>query len=196
MILDNSAVQAIKEGNIKVFEAIFMQLAAKLERFAFQYVANQEEASDIVQNVFLVLWERKEQLLENTNLNNYLITLTKNQCLNYLKHEKVLRNFATEQNLRWKELEINYFALEQFNENKIQIDELNKAIQDALDSLPGQCREIFMMSRNEGMKYQEIAEKLKISVKTVEKKMSISLNIFREALKDYYAILLLFYFKS
>lgn len=182
-------VSELKNGNIEVFEQIFHTYSKKLRRFAFEYVANDDEASDIMQNSFLTLWERKGSLTPETNLNNYLFTLIKNQCLNYLKHLKAQSNYTKGEEVISKELLLNYYALERFDGDKLIFEELSKTIERAIDSLPGQCREIFMMSRYEELKYHEIAERLNISVKTVEKKMSISLNILRLALKEFYFFL-------
>lgn len=187
----NSSVSELKKGDLKTFESIFYQFASRLERFAYQYVANKDEANDIVQSVFMTLWERKETLTDDTRLFNYLITLTKNQCLNQLKHNKAQRNYQNHEESTYREILLNYYALERFDENKLILKELSDTIDQAIDSLPGQCREIFRMSRFEGMKYQEIADNLGISVKTVEKKMSISLSIMRNALKDFYILLIL-----
>jgi RNA polymerase sigma-70 factor, ECF subfamily len=187
-----TSIADLKSGNLKAFESVFDSLSVRLERFAFEYVANKEDASDIVQSVFMTLWERKESLTDDTRIFNYLITLTKNQCLNYIKHTKAQRNYQQSKESLDRELMLNYYALERFDENKLIFEELSATIEKAIDSLPGQCREIFMMSRFEGLKYQEIADKLNISVKTVEKKMSISLSIMRSVLKDYYSLLFFF----
>ena len=116
------------------------------------------------------------------------VTLTKNQCLNYLRHARAQLNYVAKQEQKNAELLLNYYALEKLNENKFLFDELEIAAKQAIDSLPGQSREVFILSRVEGMKYQEIAQKLEISVKTVEKKMSIALEFLRNALKDYYLL--------
>lgn len=179
----------LKCGSLEAFEKVFRSYSGGLERFAYEYVADKEEASDIVQSVFLKLWEKKEVLSEDTRLFNYLITLTKNQCINHLKHIKVQRNYQNHKGVTANELLLNYYALDKLDENKLIYEELSELIEKTIDSLPGQCREIFIMSRFEGLKYQEIADKLGISVKTVEKKMSISLEIMRSALKDYYVLL-------
>jgi len=188
---DSNIVKDIQEGSIKTFEEVFINYCPFLEKFAEGYVINKDDASDIVQSVFLSFWERKEKLRDDTNLNNYLITLTKNKCLNYIKHLKAKQTYLQIQTTGVNELLLNYYALEKLNEDKLIFKELSKSIEKAIDSLPVQCREIFMMSRFENMKYHEIADKLGISVKTVEKKMSISLEILRVALKDYSLLLLL-----
>ncbi|NWJ51024.1 MAG: RNA polymerase sigma-70 factor [Bacteroidetes bacterium] len=188
-------VKDIQEGNIKTFEEVFINYYPFLQKFAEGYVNNKDEASDIVQSVFLSVWERKEKLKTDTNLNNYLITLTKNQCLNFIKHLKAKQTYLQSQSYNVNELLLNYYALENLNENKLILNELTAVIENAINSLPEQCKEIFRMSRFENMKYQEIADKMDISVKTVEKKMSISLGILRAALKDYLMLFLFLYIR-
>jgi RNA polymerase sigma-70 factor (ECF subfamily) len=183
-------VNDIRSGNIKTFEEVFVNYFPFLQKFAEGYVSNKDEASDIVQSVFLSVWEKRDILKEDTNLNNYLITLTKNKCLNVIKHLKARHTYLQNQSYNVNELLLNYYALENLNEDKLVLNELTKVIEDAINSLPGQCKEIFMMSRFDNMKYHEIADKMGISVKTVEKKMSISLEILRTILKDYLVILL------
>jgi len=182
-------IDQIRCGSEKAFRVVYDLYFLRLERFAAAYVIDRGEAQDIVQSVFLTLWDRKESLYSETNLGNYLITLTKNQCLNYLRHERVQLNYLTRQEQKNAELLLNFYALERLNENKLLFDELEIAAKQAIDSLPGQSREVFILSRIEGMKYQEIAQKLEVSVKTVEKKMSIALELLRDALKDYYVLL-------
>jgi RNA polymerase sigma-70 factor (ECF subfamily) len=185
-------IDQIKSGSEKAFRVVYDLYFLRLERFAAGYVIDRVEAQDIVQSVFLTLWDRKESLYPETNLNNYLVTLTKNQCLNYLRHVRAELKYVAKQEQKNAGLLLNYYALEKLNENKILFDELEIAAKQAIDSLPGQSREVFILSRIEGMKYQEIALKLEISVKTVEKKMSIALELLRKALKDYYLLLILF----
>jgi len=187
-------IDQIKSGNEKAFRAVYDLYFLRLERFAAAYVIDRREAQDIVQSVFLTLWDRKEDLYSETNINNYLVTLTRNQCLNYLRHVRAQLNYLTRQEQKNAELLLNYYALEKLNENKLFFDELEIAAKQAIDSLPGQCREVFILSRIEGMKYQEISQKLEVSVKTVEKKMSIALELLRDALKDYYLLLFPFIF--
>jgi RNA polymerase sigma-70 factor, ECF subfamily len=182
-------IEQIRNSSEKAFRVVYDHYFLRLERFAAGYVIDRVEAQDIVQSVFLTLWDRKESLYPGTNLQNYLITLTKNQCLNYLRHIRAQLNYQTRQEKRNAELLLNYYALEKLNENKLLFDELEIAAKQAIDSLPGQSREVFILSRIEGMKYQEIALRLEISVKTVEKKMSIALELLRDALKDYYMLL-------
>ena len=146
--------------------------------FAIKYVKNLEQSEEVVQDTFYNIWKNKENLNIITSLKSYLYTAVRNNCL---------------QVLRTRSLDIkyeNYYKSHYVNESISPSDELNakelsKVINKALNSLPERCREIFKMSRYEGLKYHEIAEKLSISIKTVEANMGKALKHFRAQLKDY-----------
>src|SRR6266568_3829901 len=105
-------ISSLKNGDVDIFEEVYHLYVNKLERFVVEYVNSKEEASDIVQNVFIVLWEKRQMLLNDTNLNNYLITLAKNQSLNFIKHQKVATNYQGYKERIWKEWLLSGYALE------------------------------------------------------------------------------------
>jgi RNA polymerase sigma-70 factor (ECF subfamily) len=177
------------EGNIKAFEAVFNHYYNGLIYFATSYLKNREDANDIIQSVFLTLWERRASLHQDTNLMAYLFTNTRNLCLNYLNHLKARSNYLSFQEHSWNDLQLNIYALEEFNPSSLEYDELEKKLQKALDTMPDDSAKIFRMSRFDGLKYSEIAEKLHVSVKTVEKKMSIALSHLRIELKGFLFLL-------
>lgn len=189
--LKKHIISELIEGNIKAFEGIFNHYYKSLLYFAISYVKNKDDATDIVQSIFLNLWERRTSLDSNTNLTAYLFTLTKNSCLNYLNHSKAQMNYLNSQEQKWKELQLNYYALENFNVNNLAYEELEITLRNTINSMPQESAQIFTLSRFEGLKYSEIAQKLNISVKTVEKKMSIALTQLREAFKKFYSLLFL-----
>ena len=189
--LKKHITEELIEGNIKAFEAIFKQYYNGLLYFASSYVKSKEDANDIVQSIFLNLWEHRFSLHSDTNITAYLFTTTRNYCLNYLNHLKARSNYITFQEQNWKEVQLNIYALEGFNPSSLDYEELENNLRKAIDSMPEQCAKIFMLSRFDGLKYTEIAEKLTISVKTVEKKMSIALSHLRLELKNYFFIILL-----
>lgn len=179
------------EGNIKAFEAIFNHYYSGLTFFAASYLKNREDATDIIQTVFLNLWEKRATLQKDTNLTAYLFTNTRNQCLNFLNHLKARANYLSYHENNWKEMQLNIYALENFNPSKTDFEDLEIRLQTALGSMPQDCAKIFMMSRFQNLKYAEIASKLNISVKTVEKKMSIALAHLRIELKELFFLLFL-----
>ena len=164
------------------FERIYKLYYPKMFGFAKNYVLADEDAENIVQDVFLVLWEKKDEL-EIT----YLFTLVKNRCLNFLRHKLI----EEEYNIQMKEeLGFKLYALESLDYSYHSETELQEVVKRALDALPERCREVFIKSRIEGLKYKEISEELGISINTVENQIVTALKKLRVELKDYLPLLL------
>lgn len=138
-------------------------------------------------DVFLTLWERKEEIEISFTLTTYLFTLVKNRCLNFLRHKLIEEEYNSQMK---EELGFKLYALEAFDYSYQSEEELQEIIRRALDTLPERCREIFIKSRIEGLKYKEISDELGISVNTVENQMVTALKKLRVALKDYLPLLL------
>lgn len=169
------------------FEKIYKLYYPKMFGFAKNYVLANEDVENIVQDVFMILWEREEELELSCSLTTYLFTLVKNRCLNFLRHKLI----EEEYNVQMKEeLGFKLYALESLDYSYQSEEELQAIIQRALDKLPERCREIFIKSRMEGMKYKEISEELGISVNTVENHIVTALKKLRVELKDYLPLLL------
>ncbi len=182
---------AARERNIEIkldkrsFEELFRSFFPSLILFAQKFVPDQDTAKEIVHNVFLNLWEKREQVDMRSSLKSYLFTSVNNRCLNYIRDQKKFEKDET----RFQRLDSSEFS---DGVDRLEEQELEQRIYDALQSLPEKCREIFMLNRFEGLKYAQIAEKLNISVKTVETQMSKGLKILREKLSDYLGIIVLF----
>ena len=143
------------------------------------------EEEEMVQQVFFKLWERNENLSLTGSVSAYLYRAVHNESLNYIKHQKVRSNHQLHIAYSMKN-EVEHPAKE------ILSGELEKKIHSALNELPEQCRTIFQMSRFDELKYREIADKLGISVKTVENQMGKALKLLREKLVDFLVLILLF----
>ena len=170
----------------RAFEELFRSFFPSLVLFAQKFVPDQDTAKEIVHNVFLNLWEKREQVDMSSSLKSYLFTSVNNRCLNYIRDQKKFDKDET----RFQRLDSTEFS---DGVDRLEEQELEQRIYDALQSLPEKCREIFMLNRFEGLKYAEIAEKLNISVKTVETQMSKGLKILREKLVDYLGMIILFF---
>lgn len=170
------------------FERIYKLYYPKMSSFAKNYILANEDVENIVQDVFLTLWERKDDLELTCTLTTYLFTLVKNRCLNFLRHKLIEEEYNAQMK---EELGFKLYALELLDYSYQSEKELQDIVQRALDKLPERCREIFVKSRIEGLKYREISEELGISVNTVENHMATALKKLRVELKDY---LLLFLF--
>jgi RNA polymerase sigma-70 factor (ECF subfamily) len=167
------------------FKQLFETFYPRLLRFANEYVGSTHDAEDIVQNVFLKLWEKRTSLPVDTNLNAYLLTMVKNHCLDFLKHQQVVNRFSINRKAELqREMEFNYYAISKFDAEQMDKETLEQLVEKAISELPVQCRKAFELSRYEGLKYREIAEKMGISVKTVETHISNALKILRITLKD------------
>lgn len=165
------------------FDSVYVTYYPRMIRFAKEYLLLEEDAENIVQDIFVMLWEKRDVLDIRISLASYLFTLVKNKCLDFLRHQTVVDEFA-------REYKAKQAALEQLNYTISSDEDIEQIITAAINSLPERCREIFIKSRMEGKKYKEIAEELDISVNTVENQMSIAFRKLRLELKDYLPLLL------
>ena len=166
-------------------ESLFREYFAPLNMFARKYVNDVDASKEIVQDVFVNLWNKRDAVDMNTPMKSYLFTSVRNRCLNYIRDRKKIVQAPLES-----------LDLSQYLESRdfLEEEETLAGINRAFDSLPDKCRRIFMMSRFDGKKYREIAEELGISVKTVETQMSRGLKQLREKLIHYLSIIILLFF--
>ncbi len=176
--------ERIKKGDEKAFETLFHKYYGYLCMYATKIINDDSSAEEIVQDFFVKLWEKREKLNIETSINNYLFRSVKNLCINYIQHNKTKVRYA--KNVL-SEIENNISDDSNFTE----ID-LSKKIEESIDSLPEKRKEIFRLNRQEGLKYHEIAQKLNVSIKTVETQMSLAIKTLREKLKDYNSFFTLF----
>lgn len=174
------------------FDRIYTIYFPKLVRFSKAYLLFQEDAENLVQDIFLKLWEQYDQIPFNGNLNAFLFTIVKNRCIDTLrKSSQTQGQYCPLSQVEHKELEFKLYSLQRFDENNLSLPEIEDIIRHAVDSLPTRCREIFWLSRMEGLKHKEIAERLNISVNTVEGQMAIALRKLKVSLKDYLPLFIL-----
>lgn len=184
---DRPTALSVKEN----FDSIYINNFSRLFLFAKEYVLFDEEAENIVQDIFLMLWEKRDALRVDVSLTAYLFTLVKNKCIDFLRHQMVEQMYSENVKHEYnEELNVKLFALESFDHNFSSEEDIETLLRNAIDKLPKRCRLIFIKSRIEGKKYKEIAEELNLSVNTVEGQISIALKKLREELKDYLPLLL------
>ncbi|MCW9095874.1 MAG: RNA polymerase sigma-70 factor [Ignavibacteriaceae bacterium] len=180
--LANQLVEKIITGNHNAFEILFKTYSQKLIYFSRRYVRDKQIAENIIQDVFLTIWQNKKNLDPTKNIQSYLFTAVKNESLKQLRH----LNVENQQRENVSRLSIVELTPDETIDQKELREELNKAIND----LPDKCREIFAMSRFDQLKYSEIADILGISVKTVETQMGRALKKLREQLAHLILIIL------
>jgi RNA polymerase sigma-70 factor (ECF subfamily) len=177
MISDTEITGRIRNGDIGQFESLFRSSYVSLVRYAMTLIKDHDTAEEIVQDLFFRLWQDKEKLHIESSLNGYLFRSVHNRCLHIIEHNKVVERHAKEM----------VYNLEDSPENPSEIlnyKELQEKIARILERLPERCGKIFTMSRFEGLKYSEIAERLSVSVKTVEANMGRALKEFRRELSQ------------
>jgi RNA polymerase sigma-70 factor (ECF subfamily) len=166
-------------GDEKALEAIFRAHYPGLVAFVRRYVKSTEIAEELVQDLFLKLWARRGSLGAIDSVKTYLFRAARNTALNHLRRRKLEHE--------WLEKEGGALSEEQGQEGDEPVteSELATAVRVAVDRLPPRCREVFMLSRDGGLTYGEIAKSLGISIKTVETQMGRALKALRESLKTY-----------
>jgi RNA polymerase sigma-70 factor, ECF subfamily len=178
----------IKLGDGQAFELLFRKYYLCLCVFANKFLNDPEESREIVQEVFMKIWEGRDDIDPEDSLKSYLFKITQNLSLNRLRKKKVESKYVE----IYKLVYIDHNELS--SHESLLAMELEDTITTAINNIPPKCRRVFELSRMEGLRYSEIAELLNISVKTVEAHMSKALNILRFELKDYLEILILILF--
>lgn len=183
----NEAIDDLSTDNEAVFEQLFKKYFRELHAYAFSLLKDWDVAEEIVQGMFLKLWERNEVVQVRTSIKSYLYKSVYHDSLNYLRGQKVQLKYQTTTAYSMKN-HIDDAA------GKLTMGELEQHLQRALSKLPEKCRAIFHLSRFEELKYQEIASQLEISIKTVETHMGKALRILRKEMKEFLPIIALMLF--
>ena len=182
--LSNDTVVRFIHGDEHSFKLIFNFFYPRLYYFIHSYIPNDDLAENIVQDTFFTLWSKRGDLKHDSNINAWLYTVARNNCLKKIRGSKAKRSNIFAQ-LNELELEMNMEALADIDTSELTFREIEQIIENTLGGLPPQCRKIFQLSRFENKKNREIAQELKISVKAVENQITKALKIFRGSLKDY-----------
>ncbi len=183
----NLIIKQLQDGNEKVFEQIVREYWPRMFKFALIYTQNNETSQELVQDTFLVLWNNRAILKDNTNLITYLMVVLRNKCLNLLEQTRIRQLYIEEIDDETIYQRANLYVLQDEASQIVESEDLHKAIERALSKLPEKTREIFMLSRYDGLKNQQIAETKNISQKTVEYHISKALQILKEELpQDYW----------
>jgi RNA polymerase sigma-70 factor, ECF subfamily len=168
-------VQRLKENDKPAFELIFNKFSKKLYYFTLSYVHSQAETEEIIQNVFVALWENRDMLSEAFPIQNYLYKVTINHIYNFYKHQMVRRRYA--ENMILEGTDEDHVAMED-----ILTNDLGEIVNKIIGELPLRQRVIFRLSRTEGLCHAEIAQQLGLSVRSVENQIYRALKYIREKL--------------
>lgn len=169
------------DKDLNKFEQLFKELFKPLCNFSQKYMRDLDESKNLVHEVFVTVWEKFDTLPADSNYRSYLYTAVRNKCLNAIRDKK-------------KTVTLDAVPEHDFIESDTSLEslELGREIEIGIELLPEKCRMVFELSRMEGLKYEQIAQKMGISVKTVEAQMSKALSILREHLREFITLLILF----
>jgi len=186
MNIAEPAGQNLSKDREQEFEIVFKKYFKGLHAYACTILHDEVMAEEMVQNVFCRLWEKTEQIEIRESVSGYLYRSVYHESLNYIKHLKVRDAYQT------------YAVSQMENTNNtshnIELRELEERLDRALKELPEKCRTIFQMSRFEELKYQEIADRLELPLKTVENQMGKALRLLRIKLVDFLPASFLLFF--
>ncbi|MDR1356884.1 MAG: RNA polymerase sigma-70 factor [Tannerellaceae bacterium] len=176
----------LKEGNTDVFSSLFRTYYKDLVLFGSAYIPDRAICEDIVQSVFLKLWDDRKMIEITASLKSYLLTAVKNSCLDEIRHRSIVQeheSYALRFQLR-NDID---------TENYVLYSDLHSHLMKALAGLPDRYREAFVMNRFEGLKYKEIAGRLNVSERTIEVRIGKALLLLRRYLKDFIGLLFLMF---
>ncbi len=178
LILELLLIEKLKSGDPGSFSDIFSAYYKDLVFFAYSFTHELSSAEDIVQDTFVKLWDDHEKLNVTVSLKSILLKTIQNKCIDWHRHRKIVNNSSTY-------IIDNSPLYEYDTDNYILRSELEEIIEKAIAILPEKFKETFEMNRFEGLKYQEIATKLNVSVRTIEVRISKALELLRRSLIDF-----------
>jgi RNA polymerase sigma-70 factor (ECF subfamily) len=182
---DESMYKAIRKGNVKAFERFYKKYQPRLFVYGVGILNDEDTTKDLVQEAFIAFWENREHILTDFSVTAYLFKIFYGKCNKYLRMKSIVTNFSHLSELKLQEMEISYYNPDDNLLGSIFMHDVEALYEKALNKLPEQCREIFVLSKQEDMKSAEIAFKLGISVRTVENQIYKGIRIVREEMKEY-----------
>ncbi len=188
---DNELNIKLRNGDTKAFEIIFKNYYSRLLAFARKFIDNPALAEDTVQDVFSNLWVKRKNIDPKKSIHSYLMTMVKNACLDYLKHQLVEEKYVNEIK-KTDTQNLYYFDFLSDTSHPTIEEELHQSIKAVSATMPKKCRTIFSMRWIEGLKNREIADNLKISTTTVEKYLAKGMTHFKKNFKREYVLFLIF----
>lgn len=175
-------MSALRQDSKEAFSLLFQTYYTDLVLFCGNFVKDKDSCEDIVQSIFLKLWNDRKNIQIEISLKSYLLKAVRNSCLDEFRHIEIVRQYETE---------YGSSVLDNYDtENYILYSDLYTHLSRALEKIPDLYKEAFVLNRFEGLKYREIAEKLNVSERTVEVRVSRTLDLLRKQLKDFFVFLI------
>ena len=172
---ESQLVKSLSDGNLLAFNTLFKEYSGRLYRFANGYLKSEAESEELVQEVFTIIWEKREGLKSGLSFKSYLFTIAFNIIRKHFRTKVYLSEYLKSGITSDLDLQTS---------EKITYDSLHRYLSELVNRLPARRREIFIKSRFEGFSIKEIAEELQISHKTVENQLSDALRFIRTNLNS------------
>ena len=170
-------LKKISTGDRLSFDFLFRKYYAVLTRFAYSFLCSKDSSEEVVQEFFIYIWQHAATININTSFKAYCYTSVRNRSLNHIKSNVIRINYESQYT--------DKILQDSENEVDFRKDPFQRNYNSALNTLPEKCREIFILAKHEGLTYEEIADYLSISVKTIENQMGIALKKLREYLTPF-----------
>lgn len=182
---DEKLMLEIKANNMFAFDLLYKKYSKRIFKFAYSILKSQEESENIVQDVFLSLWENRNNVEKDSSVKYYVFTIAYNSAISMIRKKARESQF------------IEYLkSLQDLNQEPVDVEleynELTNKLDDIINNLPDRQKSVYVLHKIEGLKYSEIAERLNISVNTIENHMSRALKTIRKELGNYSLIAILF----
>ena len=186
--LTPSQIEEIRQGKIKAFEQLFNLFYPRVKNFAFGMIKNQDEAEEIAQNVFMKLWINRLNLSTDNSLSSYIFTIVQNEVYDFFRDKYY--------SLHYRESILSKAGIPEYEiDSEYNIKEIKEIVSTTLESMPEQRRLVFRMSREQFLTNDEIATKLGLSKRTVEKHISLALATIKRNLGDFLFWLFIFFIR-
>lgn len=187
---DNEIFIEIKSGIKNAFEFIFLKYYENLCTYAYGILRDKYSSEEVVQEMFVKLWENRHSLTIELSVKSYLYRTVHNQCLNYINHLNVRHNYTNNKVSESKYSSITGPISDHYPIANLLVQELEDKIEKSIAALPNQCREVFLLCRYEELSYAETAEQLGVSINTVKTQLQRAMNRLRDELKEYLPLLI------
>jgi RNA polymerase sigma-70 factor (ECF subfamily) len=175
---DEKLMQEIKADNMLAFDILYKKYSKRIYRFGYSILKSQEDTENLIQDVFLNLWEKRQNVKRDASVKFYLFTIAYNSAITLIRKKSKESEF------------ISYLkSLPELNQEptslKTEFNELTNKLEEIIQKLPQRQKQIYLLHKVKGLKYSEIAEQLKISANTIENHMSRALKTIRAKLESY-----------
>ena len=179
--IDIKTLEALRCGDHKAFESIFIAYYNRIRVFIFGYIKSESDAEELTEDLFVSLWEKKTSIDISKSFNSYLHTIARNAALNFLKHKYLHTAY------------VNNTQLSEYSdtsEEDLIAKELGLQVDNIVDKMPTQRKQIYLLSRKEGLSNTEIAQKLNTTNRNVESQLSLALKEIRKVISMFFLTLL------